>query len=110
MASTATVGVASQAATTSDTTEAFAGTNAGLTITGGPLSLQAISNDTAKSGQVAIGISGVGVKVADSDANAGGSTSAYVQEGRRSPRPASPCRPSPPTRPRQTRSISASPR
>ena len=81
MASTANVGVADQATMTDDTTEAYVAANSALSISGGPLSLQATSSDTAESGQVAISAAGVNIKVAKSEANAGGSTSAYVQEG-----------------------------
>ena len=68
-----TVAVADQAATTDDTTQAYVPANSGLTISGGSLSLQATSSDTAVAGQVAIGVAGVNINVAKSEANAGGS-------------------------------------
>jgi hypothetical protein len=75
------VNVADRAATTDHTAQAYVGTGANLTITGGSLSLHATSTNTAKSGQVAINVGDVEVRVAKSEANAGGDTSAYVQEG-----------------------------
>jgi hypothetical protein len=77
----ANVAVDDRAATTNHTTEAYAGANSGLTITGGSLSLHATSTNTAESGQAAITVAAVNIAVAKSEANAGGSTSAYVQEG-----------------------------
>jgi hypothetical protein len=75
------VGVNDRATMTAHTTEAYAGTGAALTLTGGSLSLHANSTNTANSGQVAIGITAIGVQVAKSEADAGGDTGAYVQEG-----------------------------
>ncbi len=73
--------IADRAATTADTTQAYVPANSNLTVTGGSLSLQATSSDSAVSGQVAIGVAGVNISVAKSESNAGGSTSAFVQQG-----------------------------
>ena len=62
-------------------TDAAAGGNASLSVRGGSLALHATYANTATAGEVALTDAGVDVKVVKSEANAGGATRAYVQEG-----------------------------
>ena len=57
------------------------GTQANLTLIGGALDLLATSNNTATAGEVNIQVGYATVAYAKSEANAGGATNAYVQEG-----------------------------
>ena len=70
-----------QGAITNETTEAYVGSGAKLTVTGGALNLKATSTNTATAGEDGIQVSAVGVASVQSQADAGGSTNAYVQEG-----------------------------
>ena len=70
------------AATTDHDTAAYVGRNAMLTITGGAaLDVRGTSNNKASAGSVGIAVDGIGVDIAKSEADASGTTRAYVEEG-----------------------------